>query len=268
MGDATDDPMGGPTGEPEALQPGGTTDAVGSGGEPRSSEPGPPSIVAAPLVPQRAALDRGEREIKDHVLRMASLVEDQIRLAIRAFVERDVELAGAVISGDAHVNAAQLETSALIAMTIATQQPVARDLRFLLSLDRVTYELERIGDHAGDVAKQARRLAGEPPLRPYADLAAMGKIAAGLVRGILDALIDVDETKARDVAAKDDEIDHLYHTVFSEVVELMRADPANVERGTRILFAAHDFERIGDRVTNIAEDVVYLATGRVEDLNP
>jgi phosphate transport system protein len=217
---------------------------------------------------QRVALDRGEREVKDQVLRMASLVEQQIRAAIKALVERDAELATNVVTGDAKVNAAQHEASALITTTIATQQPVARDLRFLLSLDRVTYELERIGDHAGDVAKQARKLTEAPALRPALDVAEMGRIAANLVRGITGALIDIDEELARQVAAGDDEIDHLYHRVFSEVVDLMRADPANVERGTRILFAAHDFERIGDRVTNIAEDVVYLATGRVEDLNP
>jgi phosphate transport system protein len=218
--------------------------------------------------PRREALDRGEREVKDQVLRMASLVEQQIRAAIDALSARDADLATAVIQGDARVNDAQREASALITTTIATQQPVARDLRFLLSLDRVTYELERIGDHAGDVAKQVRKLAGEPALRPYGELAAMGRITADLVRGITGALIDIDEEMAREVAAGDDEIDHLYHRVFGEVVELMRADPANVERGTRILFAAHDFERIGDRVTNIAEDVVYLATGRIEDLNP
>jgi phosphate transport system protein len=217
---------------------------------------------------QRIALDRGEREVKDQVLRMASLVEQQIRAAIQALVDRDVDLATSVVEGDAKVNEAQREASALITMTIATQQPVARDLRFLLSLDRVTYELERIGDHAGDVAKQARKLADTPALRPHAELAAMGRIAANLVRGIAGALVDIDEQMAREVAAGDDEIDHLYHQVFTDVVDLMRADPANVERGTRILFAAHDFERIGDRVTNIAEDVVFLASGEVEDLNP
>jgi phosphate transport system protein len=217
---------------------------------------------------RREALDRDEREIKDHVLRMASIVEEQIRLAIRALEDRDAELATAVVTGDARVNDAQREASSLITTTIATQQPVARDLRFLLSLDRVTYELERIGDHAGDVAKQARRLAGGPVLRAHVDLAAMGTVAADLVRGIAGALVDVDEATARRVAAGDDEIDHIYQRVFSDVVELMRQDPANVERGTRILFAAHDFERIGDRVTNIAEDVVYLATGQIEDLNP
>ena len=229
-------------------------------------EPGPPGQPGG--IARREALDRGEREVKDQVLRMASLVEQQIRAAIYALEERDTGLATQVIEGDAVVNDAQRDASALITTTIATQQPVARDLRFLLSLDRVTYELERIGDHAGDIAKQARKLAAMPVLRPYAELPAMGRIAANLVRGITGALIDVDEALARRVAAGDDEIDHLYHRVFGEVVELMRADPANVEGGTRILFAAHDFERIGDRVTNIAEDVVYLATGRIEDLNP
>ena len=220
------------------------------------------------VIPRREALDRGEREVKDQVLRMASLVEQQIRAAIEALVQRDADLATRVVEGDVRVNDAQHEASALITTTIATQQPVARDLRFLLSLDRVTYELERIGDHAGDIAKQARKLADLPVLPGYSELAAMGRIAADLVRGITGALIDIDEDMARRVAAGDDEIDHLYHRVFGEILELMREDPSNVERGTRILFAAYDFERIGDRVTNIAEDVVYLATGRVEDLNP
>jgi phosphate transport system protein len=125
-----------------------------------------------------------------------------------------------------------------------------------------------MGDHAGSVAKQVRKLAPEPPLKRYVDVPAMGELAAQLVHGVLRALVDVDQTMAREVAARDDEIDALYHKTFSEVVDLMRADPANVERGTRILFAAHYIERIGDRVTNIAEDVVFLATGDIEDLNP
>jgi phosphate transport system protein len=162
----------------------------------------------------------------------------------------------------------QREVSTLITRTIATQSPVARDLRFLLSLDHVSYELERMGDHAGSVAKQVRKLAPFPPLKRYVDVPAMGELAATLVGGVLRALVDVDVVAARAVAARDDEIDTLYHKTFDEVVELMRVDPSNVERGTRILFAAHYIERIGDRVTNIAEDVVFLASGEIEDLNP
>ena len=218
--------------------------------------------------PSRPALDRDERDIKDHVLRMGALVEAQIRSAVRALRDRDTALADAVIAADAGVNEAQRATSELIAMTIATQQPVARDLRFLLSLDHVTFELERIGDHAAGIARQARRLAGEPPLARTADLAGMGDLAAGLVAAVVRTIVDVDEEAARRAAEQDDEIDRRYREVFGELLELMRADPANVEPGARILLAAHFVERIGDRATNIAEDVVYLATGRVEDLNP
>ena len=216
----------------------------------------------------REQLDRAMREIKDEVLRMGSLVATQINASIEALLAHDADRATQVIVADGRINEAQRHVSALIVTTIATQQPVARDLRFLLSLDHVTYELERIGDHAASVAKQARKLAPHPPLKHYVELPRMGGLAADLVRGVLRALVDLDELQARLVAAGDDEIDHLYHGTFTEVLELMRADPENVERGTRILFAAHYLERIGDRVTNIAEDVVFLATGDIEDLNP
>jgi phosphate transport system protein len=208
------------------------------------------------------------REIKDDVLRMGSMVADQIRAALAALVAHDEEGAAAVIVGDGRVNEVQRHVSSLIATTIATQAPVARDLRFLLALDHVTYELERIGDHAASVAKQARALAPEPPLKRYIDLPEMGSLAADFVQDVLRALVDVDVVLARSVAARDDEIDHLFHRTYDEVLDLMRADPGNVERGTRIMFAAHYLERIGDRVTNIAEDVVFLATGDIEDLNP
>jgi phosphate transport system protein len=227
------------------------------------------AIAANPTAhPSRPGLDQELAAIKDQVLRMGSLVEDAILAAIAALVAHDADGATAVIANDHRINEMQREVSTLITRTIATQSPVARDLRFLLALDHVGYELERMGDHAGSVAKQVRKLAPHPPLKRYVDLPAMGEIAAALVGDILRALVDVDVTAAREVAARDDEIDDLYHRTFDEVVDLMRADPGNVERGTRILFAAHYLERIGDRVTNIAEDVVFLASGEIEDLNP
>jgi phosphate transport system protein len=208
------------------------------------------------------------RGVKDGILRMGSLVEEAIRAAIAALAAHDAAAALAVIVADARINEMQRDVSGIITRAIATQSPVARDLRFLLSLDHVGYELERMGDHAASVAKQAQRLAPEPPLKRYVDLPAMGDLAATLVGAILRALVDVDVAAARAVAARDDEIDALYHRTFDEVLSLMRADPANVDRGTQILFAAYALERIGDRVTNIAEDVVFLATGEIEDLNP
>ncbi len=230
------------------------------------TDAGQPAHLGIPA--PRDALDREEQLIRDGVLLMGTLVEAAIRQASRALVSHDAALASDVIKGDAIINEAQRGVSRLISVTIATQQPVARDLRYLLTLDHVTYELERIGDHASSVAKQVLKLAPEPALKGYVHLPEMAERAAVLVHGVLRALVDADAIKARDIAVQDDEIDRLYHTTFDEVVELMRQDPDNVERGTRIIIASHYLERIGDRATNIAEDVVYLVTGEVEDLNP
>ena len=216
----------------------------------------------------RSGLDQDERLVKDGILRMGSLVESQIRDAVRAISERDIDTAERVVAMDEQINEAQHEIAETIVSTIARQSPVARDLRFLIGLDHVAFELERIGDHATSIAKQARQLAVEPALRETSALAQMGRLAADQVRGIVGALIDVDDGVARDVAGRDDEIDHLYRKIFADLIDYMRTDPRSVEPGTRLILAAHWVERIGDRVTNIAEDVVYLATGRIEDLNP
>ena len=230
------------------------------------TDAGQPARLGFPA--PRDALDREEQLIRDGVLLMGTLVEAAIRQASRALVSHDAALAFDVIKGDAIINESQRGVSRLISVTIATQQPVARDLRYLLTLDHVTYELERIGDHAASVAKQVLKLAPEPPLKGHVHLPEMAERATVLLHGILRALVDADAIKAREIAVQDDEIDRLYHATFDEVVELMRQDPANVERGTRIIIASHYLERIGDRATNIAEDVVYLVTGDVEDLNP
>jgi phosphate transport system protein len=227
------------------------------------------SSTHPPVSPaRREPLDREEQVIRDAVLRMGSLVEDAIRRASRALTTHDAALALDIITADAFINEAQRSVTRLISVTIATQAPVARDLRYLLTLDHVMYELERMGDHAASVAKQAIKLAPEPALDDYLHLPEMAERAAVLVHGVLRALVDADAVAAREIAVLDDEIDRLYHSTFDEVVELMRADPANVERGTRIIIASHYLERIGDRSTNIAEDIVYLDTGDVEDLNP
>jgi phosphate transport system protein len=223
--------------------------------------------MTQPEVRSRGALDRDERQVKDGILRLGSLVESQIRLAIRALVERDASAAREVVSGDALVNGAQRVVTDEVAMTIATQSPVARDLRFLLALNQVSYELERIGDHATSVAKQVERLSRGPALPQTATVARMGTLAAELVHAALESLVDLDEEAARAVAQRDDDVDHDYHALFTEMIEAMRLDPETVERGTRLILAAHWIERIGDRVTNIAEDVVYLASGDIEDLN-
>jgi phosphate transport system protein len=242
--------------------------AESGGDETPVASDAPERAAPMPRMGPRESLDREEREIKDNVLRLGSLVADQISLAIQALERHDADLALAVITGDGRLNEAQRLISALVARTIATQQPVARDLRFLLALDHVAYDLERMGDHASSVAKQARKLAPVAGVEAYGRLAEMGRLTSMLTKEVLRALVDQDEALAREVAARDDEVDELYHATFADVLDLMRADPANVDRGTRVLFAAHYLERIGDRVTNVAEDVVFLATGETVDLNP
>jgi phosphate transport system protein len=125
-----------------------------------------------------------------------------------------------------------------------------------------------MGDHAASVAKQARKLAPDAPIQANVHLPDMGRMVANQVRDVLAAVVEIDADRAKAVAKRDDDVDDLYHRIFGETLALMRAGPANVDPGARILFAAHYLERVGDRVTNIAEDVVFLATGQVEDLNP
>ena len=215
----------------------------------------------------RDAFDAELSGVRDGVLRMGSLVESQIGEALAALVTHDAERALAVIASDAPINAAQHAVSSLITLTIATQQPVAGDLRNLLALDAIAAELERMGDYAGSVAKQVRKLAPSAPTAGYAKLELMGALASSQVRGILRAVVELDEAIARQVAARDDELDALYHALFAEVLAGMRSDPDTVDGGARILFAAHYLERVGDRVTNIADQVVFLATGETVDLN-
>jgi phosphate transport system protein len=208
-----------------------------------------------------------EQEIKDGILRMGSMVAQRHLAAVTALENHDEAGALEIIQSDDRLND-ELETvSNLVAQTIVREQPVARDLRFLMALDHVAYELERMGDHASSVAKQARKLAPRAPLPPQNRLAELGRMVVAQVRDILTVVVEVDQARAREIAARDDDVDELYHAIFDETLEAMRADPDNVDGGARILFAAHYLERTGDRVTNIAEDIVFLATGEVEDLN-
>ena len=219
------------------------------------------------LHPARETLDREMRSIRDDVLRMGSMVVAALDEATEALVAGDRDRASTVIGEDIRINEMQAAILVQIARTIATQAPVARDLRYLLALDRVTYELERMGDHAASVSKQALRLADDVP-PAAARLRDIGRIAAELVSEVLRALVDVDEAQARAVAARDDEVDHRYRRAFDQTMAWVRAEPDRLPDGISLLFAAHDIERVGDRATNIAEDVVFLATGRIEDLNP
>jgi phosphate transport system protein len=216
----------------------------------------------------RATFDRALDQVKDDVLRLGSQVESALEQAGRALVERDTELADRVRWADADVNELQRQINTDITTLIATQAPVARDARELLALYHAAAELERMGDYAVNIAKLAQQLASEPEVPILKQIPRMEQLCRQQLRSAMRALVDVSEDAARDVGQRDDELDHLYNSVYEDAMRLMSSSPERARQVTHMLFAAHHLERLGDRVTNIGEDVVYLATGQVEDLNP
>ena len=207
------------------------------------------------------------REIEEAVIQMATLVEGAVAKAMQALARRDMMVAEEVIVGDGMVNELQRSIRNRCISVMARQAPVARDLRELTTVQLVINELERMGDHAVGIAKQAQRIREHEPLPIVGDLAEMAKLVREQVRACIQAFVDVNVQAARDICARDDEIDHQYRAIFSALLERMTTDPNSVPVATSLLFAAHDLERIGDRVTNICEDVIYMVTGEIEELN-
>ena len=215
----------------------------------------------------RATFDRQLDQVKDDVLRLGARVEEALERAGRALTERDSELADQVRWDDAEVNELQRRINSEIASVIATQGPVARDIRELLALYHAAAELERMGDYATNIAKLAQQLASEPETPMLKQIPRMEQICREQLRAAMRALVDISESEARQVCLRDDELDHLYASVYEDAMQLMAVAPERARQATHMLFAAHHLERLGDRVTNIGEDVVYLATGQIEDLN-
>ncbi len=216
----------------------------------------------------RATFDRALDGVKDDVLRLGALVEHALERAGRALTERDTDLADSVRWDDRHVNELQRVINTEITTLIATQAPVGRDVRELLALYHASAELERMGDYAVNIAKLAQQLASEPETPILKQIPRMEQICREQLHAAMRALVDVSEESARGVAQRDDEIDHLYNSVYEDAMQLLSTAPERARQTTHMLFAAHHLERLGDRVTNIGEDVVFLATGQVEDLNP
>lgn len=215
----------------------------------------------------RDAYHQEVREIEEAVVQMAALVEAAIARAATAITQRDTLLAEEVISGDSTVNEMQRSIRNRCISVMARQAPVARDLREISTVQLVINELERMGDHAVGIAKQTLRLREAEQLPLAGDLVELAKLVREQVRTGTSAFIEVNVQAARDVCLHDDEIDHKYRAIFTELVERMTKDPAIIPAATSLLFAAHDLERIGDRVTNICEDVIYMVTGEIEELN-
>lgn len=215
----------------------------------------------------RDAFHQELREIEESVIQMASLVENAIALAMQSLSRRDPQAAEEVIAGDATVNESQRSIRSRCISVIALQAPVARDLRELMTVQLVINELERMGDHAVGIAKQSMRVREYEPMPIVQELIELARLVRAQVRACIQAFLDVNMQQARDICVQDDEIDHRYRMIFSELLKQMASDPDSIPSATSLLFIAHDLERIGDRVTNISEDVIYMVSGEIEELN-
>lgn len=207
--------------------------------------------------------DRDIEHLKDLVLRMGAMVEDSISGSIRALLERDSEVAEQVMAADAEVNQMELEIDQYTIELIAKMQPAAVDLRFVAAAMKITPELERIADLAVDVCERAIELNREPLLKPLVDIPRLAHISQDMVRQSLDAFVRRDAVLARQVIARDDEVDHLTEQSFRELLTYMLEDSKNISRAIRLTFVNKYFERMADGATNICELVVYLAEGKI-----
>ena len=213
----------------------------------------------------RMEFDRQLEHLQDDLLALGSMVEKATAKAVEALKTRDLAMSEQVVREDDAIDDKRREIEDRVIDLIAVQQPVASDLRLLITTIHVSMELERIGDYAEGIGKISLRMGNEPPVKPLVDIPRMAQKASAMLRDALDALVKHDTEKAYQVLADDDEVDDLYAQVYRELLVLMLQDPKIIQRGTYLLWTAHDLERIADRATNIAEEVVYLVTGKRVD---
>lgn len=214
----------------------------------------------------RTSFERHLHELHDEVLILGSMVEKAISRSVESLKKRDLELARQVIAADTEIDMKRYEIEDKATELIVTQQPMAGDLRIIIAVLNIIVDLERIGDHAEGIAKIAIMIGDEPPLKPLIDIPRMAERATDMLHRSLDSFIKHDAQTARQIVAEDDEIDALYDQVFRELLIFMMEDPRTVTRATRLIWVAHNLERIADRVTNICERVVFTVTGKIEEL--
>jgi phosphate transport system protein len=214
----------------------------------------------------RTTFHRRLREIQDEVLVMGSMVGKAILRSIDALKNRDLELARQIIGDDLKVNQKRFEIEEKCVALIATQQPMASDLRIIIAILNITTEIERIGDYAMGIARIVIMIGDEPPLKPLVDVPRMAEQTVDMLRRSLDALMNRDAEAAKRISAEDELVDNLYDQVFRELLTFMAEDPKTITRATRLVWVAHNLERAADRVTNICERVVFIVTGKMEEI--
>jgi phosphate transport system protein len=218
-------------------------------------------------VTTREAFDRELTQLQDDLLRMGALVEESIRRSIEALRARSIDMADTIIKADNTIDALHLDLEDRCLRLMATQQPMAKDLRTIAAVWLMTIDLERMGDHAEDIARATKRMADEPLLKPLVDIPRMADVVQQMLREGLDSFVRRDTALAQRMAARDDDVDHLYAQVFRELLTYMIEDPRSIQRATHLLMVAQALERMGDHVTNIAERVIYMVTGTLKELN-
>ena len=200
--------------------------------------------------------------LKNRLLKMGALVEERVHVAMQALMERRMEAAEAVVAGDAEVNDLQIEIDDRCLKLLALQNPMASDLRLITAAMKINADLERIGDQAVNIAENAVKVAGSPPLRPLMDLPRMAELAEAMTRDSLDAFVRRDAALARDILARDDEVDQLKDQIFRVLLTHMMADPGTIERALGLILVSRNLERIADHATNIAEDVIFVVEAK------
>jgi phosphate transport system protein len=215
----------------------------------------------------RLTFEHQMQDLRDHVVTMASMVDKAIVRSVEALRTQNVVLAKEVRKADKEINRFRWEGEERALTIIATQAPMAGDLRRIASALEIYTDLERMGDHAAGLAKIVIETADEPLLKPLVDIPRMSQIAREMLDEAITALINQDADLAREVAIRDDEVDDLNDQIFRELLTYMMADPSTINRATHLLWAAHNIERIGDRVTNICERVIFIATGEFEEMD-
>lgn len=211
----------------------------------------------------RETLDNKIRELNDSILDLGSIVEQAILGCVKALEERDLESAKLIYDQDKLINQKRYEIERKALITVATQQPMATDLRRLSSIIDIAGELERIGDYAKGIARIAMRLGDQPQLKHLESIPKMAQITADMLHRALGAFVELDAEVGRAIPLEDDQIDVLYNLVYQDLIELMISDRENIDRATFHLWVAHNLERAADRVTNICERTIFTTSGEL-----
>ena len=213
----------------------------------------------------RAEYDRELRELQADMLTLGGMVEKAIARSLDALRNRDHVLADQVVKDDDIIDEQRFDLEEKCIDIIARQQPLAGDLRILITVLHVAVELERMGDYAEGIAKISIQMGTEPPLKPLIDIPRMADRATDMLKRSLDAFVNRDVDAAHEICDDDDEVDALYDQVYRELLVYMAEDPTAIRRATYLLWVAHDLERIADRTTNIAERVIFMVTGKLTE---